>query len=72
MILTTGNIDTTLNIFGESIVLYKMPYEIHVTYETNESYFWAKVCLLKFFPQFIAFYFVLTYYVALLLYLTLL
>lgn len=44
MILTTGNIDATLKIFGECIVMYKMTYEVHVTYETNESYLWAKVC----------------------------
>lgn len=44
MILVTQNIEKILVIFGESILLHKIPFEKQNTYQNKESYFWAKVC----------------------------
>lgn len=46
MEFVTKNIDKTLNIFGESVMLHQTVFEKTKTYKSKESNFWMNVCLM--------------------------
>lgn len=43
MVLTTQNIEQTLTVFGESILIHQFLFEKPRIYESTESYFWSNV-----------------------------
>lgn len=43
MAFVIQNIDETLKVFGESILLHQHPFERPKIYESNESKLWANV-----------------------------
>lgn len=46
MVLLTQNIELTLTIFGESILLHQFLFEKPKIYESTELYFWSNVRLI--------------------------